>query len=259
MKKPMPVLLVALCVLAGCCAQGETKPPDVPVLSQATLVASIMSDTIALVHRDEDNDLSPFCAGVWLSDTLIVTAFHCALAGAGKNVSNNIADDATDDVTGTTISYITHEEVTGVYEDATAQQASVVVACDASHDLALLKAVGPVPAHSFATLATVTPAVGADVHMVGHPGGLYYSYIVGKVSALHDHIRLVHKLGPFIQVSGPVYNGNSGGGAFDTMGRLVGIASFMPPVPYTGCFISHVSIGGFLATIVGAPDASVRR
>lgn len=251
MKKYLPGFLVLMIsVLAGCCIHSKAMLSAAP-LSQSTLVAGITSDTVALVHRDGDNDLEPFCSGVWVSDTVILTAFHCAAARISTSTSIN--EDTSLDVVGTEIRYITHEEVTGIYEETTALHSCIVVATDSPHDLALLKVTGLVPKHSFAEVSQTAPAIGSDVHIMGHPGGLYYSYIAGKVSAYHDHIKLIHKLGPFIQVSAPVYNGNSGGGAFDNEGRLIGIASFMPPMPSTGCFVSYVSINKFLADVVSIP------
>jgi S1-C subfamily serine protease len=50
-----------------------------------------------------------------------------------------------------------------------------------------------------------------------------------------------------MQVSAPVWFGNSGGGAFNDEGEIVGIASFIMKGPSLGFFIPVDSIRPFLA------------
>jgi S1-C subfamily serine protease len=53
-------------------------------------------------------------------------------------------------------------------------------------------------------------------------------------------------LGPWMQVSAPIWYGNSGGGAFDAEGSLVGIASFKALAPNVAFYVHLETIREFL-------------
>ena len=104
--------------------------------------------------------------------------------------------------------------------------------------MALLRAVGSaIPDHDYAKLASYAPAIGEKIHIVGHVKGLYWSYIEGVVSGYRLEVPAAkveaHMSGPFMQLSAPVYFGNSGGGVFNSDGDLVGVVSFMLGAPLT--------------------------
>jgi S1-C subfamily serine protease len=66
------------------------------------------------------------------------------------------------------------------------------------------------------------------VHVVGHPVGFWWTYSSGYVSNTWSDIEGPEPMrGQMLQVSAPVWNGNSGGGAFDEKGHLIGIASWI--------------------------------
>lgn len=266
MKNPLPAFLfVAVCALAGCCVHAGLRHPA----ARPTFVDELKSDTVALVHRDEDGDVAPFCTGVWVDKDKVVTADHCARAPIealvvelmpGDDVDENddeavaafmaarekMVQDLED---GFKIQYITDKESTGVYREPRAMHTLRVVKHDKEHDLALLVVDNPkdVPDHHIAMLAGATPAVGEDVHVVGHVSGLTWTYTRGMVSAYREeNFRPSRKKGPWMQVAGEVWRGNSGGGGFNDNGELVGLASFIAPAPNESFFIHLETIRTFL-------------
>jgi hypothetical protein len=83
-------------------------------------------------------------------------------------------------------------------------------------DLALVMSVG-VPNHSFVKVGRVE--IGESVDIVGHTGGLEYTYMRGEASSYRDYKGEI-----YLQVSSLAFFGNSGGGVFYN-GELVGISS----------------------------------
>lgn len=63
--------------------------------------------------------------------------------------------------------------------------------------------------------------VGVPVYAIGTPKGLALSFSNGLVSQLRGDAKA-----PLIQTTAPISPGSSGGGLFDTEGRLVGITTF---------------------------------
>ena len=97
--------------------------------------------------------------------------------------------------------------------------ASVDVA-DEERDLCRLSVSGlSAPSVSIGSIETVR--VGQRVYAIGAPQGLDLTISDGIVSALREM-----QGGRMIQTSAPVSPGSSGGGLFDTSGKLVGIVTF---------------------------------
>jgi len=183
-----------------------------------------------------------FCTGVWVGSYTILTANHCVEAVAEEL--------GTENPKGLPVEYAIKQHAYDFGKDPSKVYLSSVLALDMPHDLALLRVTGVVPSHSVARLAQHVPSSGAFLDFVGHPGGLPWTHTKGVAAAYRTDLGPVDWVqGPFLQVSGPVWFGNSGGGAFDTEGRLVGIASFiMRAPPLTGFYIPVESIKNFLAT-----------
>jgi hypothetical protein len=203
------------------------------------------SSTVALVFQVE-GEYRPFCTGVWVEDKKILTANHCINAVAKAIAQKESGDEEAlvpDDTVGTPIHYILENEVQAVGQEPYAIHLGKAVKVDEDHDLALVEALGPVPSHDVAKLVSTSPAIGEKLHFVGHVRGLYWTYVDGIVAAYRED--LVHK-GPIMQVSAPVYFGNSGGGAFTESGELCGIASYLMPAPITAGYIHAESIRKFL-------------
>jgi len=95
-----------------------------------------------------------------------------------------------------------------------------VSAEDNEHDLCKLSVTGlSAPAVTLGSVANLKP--GQRVFAIGAPQGLELTISEGIVSALRDFPD-----GKVIQTSAPISPGSSGGGLFDTQGRLVGIVTF---------------------------------
>ena len=110
-------------------------------------------------------------------------------------------------------------ELLEVKLDGTAYSASVEVANE-ERDLCLLGVSGlTAPAVSLGSVESVR--VGQRVYAVGSPQGLDLTISDGIVSALRDS-----QGSKIIQTSAPVSPGSSGGGLFDTSGRMVGVVTF---------------------------------
>jgi hypothetical protein len=253
-------ILIGLFVMSlGAC--GVSKG-NIPVRSPSTLVSHMGASTVGLVMRNDEGKARVYCTGVWVSKDTVLTADHCveaaarmhkaAAARAAAKASGKIVieddEDMPIDPVGTPINYIVESEVTGVGEEPSAVHLGSVVASDSDHDLALVRMLpGGLPGHDVAELTGEMPALGEHVFIVGHVKGFWWSYIEGVVSAYRKDLPFIDKVGPFVQVSGPVYYGNSGGGAFDSDGYLVGICSFMARAPQTNFFIHGDSIKRFLS------------
>lgn len=256
MKKFFPaIMFLCASALAGCCVHNGLRHPE----PRMTIVDELKAETVALVHRDDDNDVMTFCAGVWVAEDKILTADHCARAPVEAAVESMATGDedegALEDMVqkledGSQIDFITAEESNGTWREPKASHKATVLFHDKAHDLALLTVKDP-PKHRVAPVAGQAPAVGEELSVVGHPASLTWTYTKVMVSAYREeNFRPVEKrgrLGPYMQVAGEVWKGNSGGGAYNANGELVGVASFMPPAP-NECFFVHVdTIRAFLA------------
>jgi S1-C subfamily serine protease len=210
----MKYLLLALVALLFGCAQMPAVP--------ANPVADSFAVTVALMSPDTDPP-RPMCTGVWISDEWILTAKHCT------------TDDEDNPVKG--VAYITDPGTRTLYQ-------STVVYRDEKYDLALLLALTR-PIHQWAPVAKVHAEVGTAVHIVGHPAGLYWTYLTGQVAGFHLNMTPLADVGPVLQIQAPIYFGNSGGGAFNDAGELVGICSFGTRLPGEGFFVSVETINAF--------------
>lgn len=239
--------LVALTV--GACGGSG----NFPVRSPSPLVSHMGDSTVALVIKNKAGLSRVYCTGVWVNADTVLTAAHCVEAAAKMNAPPKAGPESDDDEdtfidpVGTPINYVVESETRGVGEEPSAVHLAKVIANDHDHDLALVRALpGGLPRHDVALLAEEMPALGEHVFIVGHVKGFWWSYIEGVVSAYRKDLPFVDKDGPFVQISSPVYYGNSGGGAFDSEGHLIGICSFMARAPQTNFFIHAKSISKFM-------------
>jgi S1-C subfamily serine protease len=225
------VMLLSLLMLLTSCAAGKTTP----VRSPAPLIEHIGDSTVALVRIAVDEEggysIRPFCTGVWLSNNEILTAGHC------------VAHEENADPVDAKVYYVIQKEVKEVLDDPAALHLSKVVAFDEEHDLALIKAAeGGIPGHSVADLASEMPSLGEHIWVVGHPRGMYWSYVEGTVSAYRNESTV----GKVVQVNATVWFGNSGGGVFDSSGNLLGVCSRLTRVPMMNYFVHLDSVKKFV-------------
>lgn len=220
----MRVLLLLAFVLTwvSCCIGCGPRPPASPPTSRE-LAAQLEAETVALITKRDDGSFRSYCAGVWISETEFVTAGHC-VEDLGKPESQTFAEQLAQ-VFGlpapSTWSPIGQPAEFSLQNEASEHRIGDVVAYDAERDLGLVRAES-FPPHAFASIRLGPISDGDHVEFVGHPLGHTWSYGEGYVS---NSRAAGH--GPVLQIAGPFTFGNSGGGAFDTRGRLLGIASFL--------------------------------
>lgn len=275
MKPLLSILSLFLIVLGltSCAGHHLAMPGG---MSRQELAKHNGDVTVALVRQDLDNEddkvssTNVYCSGVWISETSILTAHHCvesvrreaqeqqdkkesagpktcdllrALLGgcSDKPVPHKVI--ALKDFP---INFVLQSEVAGIGKTPTAQHLGHVVRWDGTKDLALVEMDGLVPAHEFAKVATELPQMTQPVHVVGHVKGFYWTYLEGTVSGYPKSIPHIKRSGPFLEVEAPIYFGNSGGGAFNDRGELMGIASFLLRQPGEGFFVSAENVKLFL-------------
>jgi S1-C subfamily serine protease len=179
-----------------------------------------MNLTVALVS-DKDRT---YCAGTWVASDRILTASHC------------IIDEDTD-LAADSVHVRDYDGV--VFEGK-------VIKVDRRVDLALLQAPH---AHAWAPVASVWHK-GEELTIIGHPAGQEWAWMRGWISAYRKH-KSPESDGDMLmlQIQAPVWYGNSGGGAFDVTGALVGVCSLRSDtIPELGLFVAPEEIAAFLLT-----------
>lgn len=199
-------------LVGGCCvsmsdgpSQGTIDVESERPLQKKVFVNRLMQSTIAIMSEDTVVRL-PICSGVWISKDLILTAAHCVESENERLV----------------FTYSTMEGYsTGDYGKAT------LVGIDEKIDLALLLAPGSAD-HPITSISSELLAPGDEVNIVGHPVGYDWTYSLGHISAIRkNQSGPIGKIEKIIQISAPMWMGNSGGGAFDSDGNLLGICSWI--------------------------------
>lgn len=214
-----------LFLFLSCCAVSYQPPPR----SVADIARAISGVTVALENTDEEVTF-PYCSGVWVAPDRILTAAHCA-----KDASTP---------------YIVRGEVTGHLKTPSKLHTAGVLVKDDVHDLALLVAIDPPPAHPYARLGVRMPEPGDSLYFTGQDKTLYWTFMAGWLSNITDHVGATEagKIGPWLQVQAPIAGGMSGSGVFDETGALVGVISFVVAAPGIGFAQSLENIRAFLAT-----------
>ena len=175
---------------------------------------------MAFVAMRDDGMHHVFCSGAWVSSNQLITNSHC-MKGAAKIQAD---DRLIENPLGIVVQYSVESEVVGVGEEPKATHDAKCIRINHDNDLALLETVGDVPKHDVAVLAKANPGIGSTVYNVGHPGGLYFTASTGIVSAYRDQIPNDDTKLHYMQISAPLWMGNSGSAVFNEQGELVGIA-----------------------------------
>lgn len=194
------LLVYAVFSTALCCSY-----PRLPVANKRMLVADIEKKTVAFVKPgDEEGNMVPYCAGVWVDQNKILTAYHCVI------------DEQI-------LLYQVNNDDSGIARVAAVDEE------DVKDDLVILKTIDTSTPknHPIASIAKdVWP--GQHVNIVGHTTGLWWSYIDGTVASERVDMTMPDRVIPLsLQITSAAWLGNSGGGAFDDDGNLVGISSWI--------------------------------
>ena len=259
--KSFVVFLFALVVSA--CSNPNKFAEVSP--AKPTMAELSKSASIAFVNKKSGptDETGAYCAGVWINKDTILTALHCAKAAARMEQVKDMPPEMrhfarmflppVKDPTGTEMLYVVENEVVGFGKEPKTTHSSKVIAVEPAHDLALVKAeTANLPDHRWLRVADFAPKVGEKVFIVGHPGGLYFTFFDGTVAAYRETFPfepgtpLEDFEGPFIQIYSGIYFGNSGGPTISADGEIVGISSFIMQVPNEGFVVAPSAIKKFL-------------
>jgi serine protease Do len=142
---------------------------------------------------------------------------------------------------------IGHQILFGTQSDGTYATGRVAAFSKAS-DLGLVQVDPPYVTHPFARVAEGEIHDGDDVAIVGHPSHHGWSFARGYVSASRPAEKNADgEPMPTLQIGAAFSRGNSGGGAFDSSGRLIGVASYVEGnTNGMGFFVHRDAVRAFL-------------
>jgi len=208
---------VTIAPVTACC--NHTVEPSKLYVDQRSQAERDEDKSVAILS---DKSGKPKCGGVWVSSNQVLTAGHC-VASAGMPPGWTIFNEKVWDPLGYPVRIAMRSG-----EDDT----MLVTKIDRDVDLALLTmAVGDSPLiHEVALLASGVIHDGDPVDVIGSMAGLSFTY--SRCYVAHTREPDVSEDGDekgfkTLQLTGPVWYGNSGGGAFDMSGQLIGIADYM--------------------------------
>jgi len=231
-------LILSISFSIGCCVQQLDRTFDQPQglisqnsTNQKEFVKHLQEVTVALITRSQiDNEYFTYCGGVWVNDEHIVTARHC------------IRNDDGSVTTGTIVKYKTYNAYSPRIPEPRLTpfdiKTAIVVGFDRESDLAILSSVDNVR-HKVAFISKDYVYDGQPVYIMGHTKGLEYTFMDGIVSKTRE-ITAFGMRQKTIHVTSHAWKGNSGGGAYDSNGKLVGICSFL--VPPGAVFFIHKDV-----------------
>lgn len=239
------MLMSMLAIGSGCCTNIRTMspPPSAEEITTET-IRSVEDMTVALVNGREGERVA-YCAGVWAGDKKIITAGHC-VETAGRMVAE-VAPWEEYNPVGDVVMFVNHSDAKDEEVPQDKVWLGIVEKFDVKLDLAVVRPMGETSAHRIAKLIAEPINAGQSLHIVGHTVGMTWSYSRGYVAnsrKIEGPSSIEMKT---IQVSAPVWMGNSGGGAFDSEGHLVGICSWINTrAPNIAFFIHHDELVNFL-------------
>lgn len=242
------ILLLLLVFLNFNCCTYQTNH-QIYYKDKKSLVQHLENSTVVILRKyTDDQSYKTSCAGVWVSNDRILTARHCAeVEIEDKNSLLSPMNDLTK-LPGVIMAYKTHDQIDNTFKLGKSNKPhfALVIAYDPQSDLALLETIDH-PDHENIIISSEEIFDGEDVNIVGHTNGMEYTYFPGVVASAQ---RMMSPFGiewKLIQVAAPLFGGNSGGGIFDSDGKLIGITSFIRTnVPNMGFAVHNQVILQFL-------------
>ena len=106
-----------------------------------------------------------------------------------------------------------------------------IIKQDKVKDLALIKIIKPRAALKPIKISRKIPAIGSQVHAIGHPDLEVWTYTTGYISQIRDEYEWSYNdefehMANVYQTQTPIAEGNSGGPLLNNHGNLVGINTF---------------------------------
>lgn len=241
------MLMSMLAIGSGCCTSMKTMaaPKSAEEINVET-IAAVEDATVALVSGEAGERVA-YCAGVWMEDKKIVTAGHCVEV-AGRNVADTPSWEEYNPV-GDVVMFLNHSDAHDEEIPQDKAWIGIVEQFDDKLDLATIKPLGETSRHRIAQIIDEPIMMGQLLHIIGHTVGITWSYSRGYVANSRKVEGPSAVIVNTIQASAPVWMGNSGGGAFDSEGHLVGICSWINTrAPNIAFFIHHDEVLKFLRT-----------
>lgn len=224
------------------------------------------SSVAFLDYSEESKSYLTYCAGVFVAPDLILTARHCVeglIPGSedpepinitNKEISNEdilkilmqIYDKPDlNQMIGIEVPFKTFDEIHQEFtKNSPPNKIAKIIKYDENSDLALLKTEWK--SDNFSLISNNNGSIGDKVHIVGHPARVEFTYFTGIISGFRTE-SMSNVTSNVVHITAPIYMGNSGGGAFDSNGNLIGICSFFrPAVPNMSFFVDAESIKYFL-------------
>ena len=167
-------------------------PACVPVVTPEQVFSQASRSVVMLYAAETSGKIVGRGSGVFVDDDLLVT--NCHVIARGK------------------IFQVGHRQK---------RSPGRLVAFDVDNDLCVLNVRG-LDATPAAIGDAKTVRVGQRVYAIGTPEGFELTLSEGLVSGLREAAG-----GRYIQTTAPMSEGSSGGGLFDSEGRLIGITAFV--------------------------------
>lgn len=231
-NKAQIILMSFAIALMGCICTSQTTVETHKLLEKTSsadevrknFIEKLENRTVAFVNINDEGILMPYCSGLWLVNNRILTAAHC--------IKNNVM-----------VFYLSKED----FDNGQMLKTAFLTKISVKDDLALLLAT-EINYREYIKISEENPWTGLRLHIVGHTAGMWWSYAEGVVASSTKSESVIHKdVTDSIQVSAPIWMGNSGGGAFDEKGRLVGLCTrLLAYVPNVGFFVPATVIKKFI-------------
>ena len=254
MKKfVVPFILFIFTVLNISCSNIQAAHhPD-----KYQVIEKLKNSSIVFVDKNGEGATFPFCSGVWISETTMLTALHCAKGYADAQAEAQMTPEQqllallfgeASSPVGIYLPYAIESDIIGIGENPKKTYQAKVISIDKEHDLAMLSATSIMPMHDWLHVHEYMPTVGDDVLIEGNQMGLFFTTMPGMISAIRETIPEnednIH--GPIIQVHSAIWKGNSGGPVVSEQGELLGIVSFTLGAPNQGFAIACPQIKKFI-------------